>query len=78
MSRKRCLHDDINEGFVWLKDDTLPPRSIVKLTNPVTGDSVRCEALQIEPNFIRLYNHKPRISITDPSAALVISSFSAE
>lgn len=70
-----CLHDDINEGFVWLEDKTLPPRSIVKIRNSATGKSVRCEALQIEQNFLRLYNQKPRLTIKEPGASLVISGW---
>lgn len=69
------LHTDISEGFVWLKDPTLRARSIVKISNKAKGKSVRCEALQLEPNFLRVYNEKPRISITDQDSALVINAW---
>jgi hypothetical protein len=70
-----CLHDDINEGLVWLQDESLPPRSIVRIRSVATRKSVRCEALQIDHNFLRLYNQKPRVGITEPRASLVISSW---
>lgn len=36
---------------------------------------VYCEALQIDDNFLRAYNQSPRISITNPEEALVISAW---
>jgi hypothetical protein len=67
--------DDISEGFVWLPEADLPARAIVKITNPGTGDSVVCEALQLDANFIRQYNHPPRFSIADGASAVVMSSW---
>jgi hypothetical protein len=48
-----ALHEDIAEGFVWLKYESLPARSIVKIAYSNNGRrrSVFCEALQFEKNF---------------------------
>ncbi len=69
--------DDISEGFVWLKDASLPSRCVVKITNPVARRSVFCEALQIEGNFLRLYNQSPRffIDADKPESAIVVSAW---
>ena len=70
-----ALREDTQQGWVWLQDASLPARSIVKITNPANGKSVYCEALQIENNFLSTYNQSPRVSISDPQAALVISGW---
>ncbi|WP_435627452.1 hypothetical protein [Candidatus Ferrigenium straubiae] len=70
-----ALREDTQQGWIWLQDANLPVRSIVKITNPANGKCIYCEALQIENNFLRGYNQSPRISITDPQAALVIGGW---
>ena len=70
------LKDDLGEGFVWLKDPALPPRCVVKMTNPVTKQSVFVEALQIEDNFLCLYKESPRTkNIIKPNESIVISGW---
>lgn len=67
--------EDSHQGWIWLQDSTLPPRGIVRITNPNTKLSVYCEALQIDGNFLAQYNAHPRIKIAAPATALVISAW---
>jgi hypothetical protein len=66
---------DAHQGWVWLKDATLPARGIIKIVNKTTRASVYCEALQIDDNFLKQYNRSPRIPITDPASILVIGAW---
>ena len=67
--------EDAHQDWIWLQDSNLPARGIVQITNPATRHSVYCEALQIDSNFLVQYNEPPRIKITDPITALVISAW---
>lgn len=67
-----ALCDDAHQGWVWLKNPSLPRRSIVKITNPTSKKVIYCEALQIEENFLKNYNQGPRCHITEPESSLVI------
>lgn len=69
------LHDDAQQGWVWLQDSSLSARSIVKITNPDNGKAVYCEALQIDNNFLSTYNQSPRISIDNPQSSIVIGGW---
>ncbi|TCV82718.1 hypothetical protein [Sulfurirhabdus autotrophica] len=69
------LREDSQQGWVWLMDSSLSPRSIVKIINPANGKIVYCEALQIDKNFLSAYNLSPRISINRPQSAIVIGSW---
>lgn len=64
-----------HQGWVWLQMTSLPPRGVVKITNLTTKRSVYCEALQIDANFLRIYNQSPRRNITNPETTLVISEW---
>lgn len=70
-----ALHEDTHQGWVWLQDSSLPPRSIVKITNSINKKVVYCEALQIDSNFLTNYNQSPRVPITEPQSSLVIGSW---
>ena len=70
-----ALRDDTHQGWAWLQNASLPPRSVVKITNTSNGKSVYCEALQIDPNFLTQYNQSPRFAIKDPSNSLVLSAW---
>jgi len=51
-----ALPQDADAGSVWLTlSSDVPQRSIVKITGP-TGETVFCEALGIDKNFINGYN----------------------
>lgn len=67
--------EDAHQGWVWLQDSTLSPRSVICITNPMNSLTVYCEALQIDQSFLRGYNNPPRISITEPQEALVIGAW---
>ena len=68
-----ALHDDKDQGWVWLHDTQLRVRCVVKITVPESGKSIYCEALQIDDNFLKTYNQSPRFCITDPASSLVIN-----
>jgi hypothetical protein len=74
-----ALHEDIAEGFVWLKQADLPARSVVKIARSGSGrtPSVFCEALQFEKNFLTRYNNHTericKINGEDEASALVIN-----
>jgi hypothetical protein len=67
--------DDLQQGWVWLKKENLPARSVVKITNAGNGKSVYCESLQIDSNFLSNYNQSPRFSITDPQNSIVLNGW---
>jgi hypothetical protein len=70
------LHEDIAEGFVWLKQKDVPPRGIVKITNRENRRSVYCEALQFEQNFLTIYRKNPhRLRIDNPETSIVMSQW---
>jgi hypothetical protein len=70
-----ALRDDISQGWVWLDRNDLPLRSIVRVNNQANGKVVYCEALQIDKNFLRVYNQAPRLSITDTKNTLVVGAW---
>lgn len=71
-----ALHEDSNSGWVWLATPHLSERSVVLITNLSNHEKVYCEALQIDDNFLRLYNEGTnRIKIVDQSSALVINKW---
>jgi hypothetical protein len=67
--------EDAHQGWVWLQDPALPPRSVVRITNPANSLTVYCEALQIDQSFLREYNQRPRLSICEPQESLVIGAW---
>lgn len=70
-----ALENDVGQGYVWLKKAGLPPRCIVKITNPIAKRSVFCEALQFETNFLKKYNQSPRFSISSLDSSIVMSGW---
>jgi hypothetical protein len=67
--------EDAHQGWVWLKQPSLPSRCVVQITNPQNGKCVYCEALQIDDNFLKQYNQSPRFTINDPTQSLVIGAW---
>jgi len=67
-----AMKEDAHQGWVWLQDSSLPARSVIKITNPLNRKTIHCETLQIEDNFLFLYNQFPRISISKPDSTIVI------
>ena len=72
-----ALREDINSGWVWISTPHLPQRSIVRIVNRQDNKEIYCEALQIDENFLRLYNEdtSTRIPIADVSSALVMNEW---
>ena len=70
-----ALREDMQQGWVWLLDPSLPARSIIKITHPVNRKSIYCETLQMETNFLAAYNQSPRITINNPQSAIVINDW---
>jgi hypothetical protein len=70
-----ALHEDIAEGFVWLKIDGIPARCVVEIVNPTNNKSIFCEALQLEDNFLRRYKRDTgaKIGEEDLDSLLVVS-----
>lgn len=69
--------EDVHQGWVWLQSHTLPPRSVVKITNTTNGKSVYVEALQIDDNFEKEYSREGsgRLKIEDAASSLVLSDW---
>lgn len=68
-----ALHDDAADGFVWLKKDGLPPHSVVRITNRDNRRRIFCEALQIDDNFLAIYNQSPRIKLLYADSSIVMN-----
>lgn len=58
---RAALHEEANAGWVWLEH--FPSRSLVKIKNGKTDQSVVCEVRRIDKNFLEKYNKAPRINI---------------
>lgn len=70
-----AAYEEAQQGWVWLCDKDLPPRSVVKIRCNKTHKSVYCEALQMESNFLSFYNQNRRIHITDTEHSIVINGW---
>jgi hypothetical protein len=66
---------DAHQGWIWLQNPNFLDRCVVKITNPANRRSVYCEVCQIEDNFLRKYNQRPRIIITNPASTIVIGGW---
>ncbi|MHA2030598.1 MAG: hypothetical protein ACXAC2_14720 [Candidatus Kariarchaeaceae archaeon] len=69
------LRSEMNEGWVWLNNMDLEPRSIVKITNRTNGKKIYCECLEIDKNFLKEYNQPYRITINDTDKVIVINEW---
>ena len=69
-----ALEADIGNGHVWLEQNDLPARCVVKITNKANGRKVYCEALQFDKNFLKRYSAPggKRLNIDDPGLAIVM------
>ncbi|MFZ1745369.1 MAG: hypothetical protein WBO24_12500 [Nitrospirales bacterium] len=70
-----AMHEEMNEGWVWLTGSGFVPRSIIKITNKANKKSVFCECLEIEENFTKKYNHSPRVPIDPNEPTAVINAW---
>lgn len=69
------MHKDMNQGSVWLTESGFVPRSIVKITSKANNKSVYCERLEIDENFTKEYNQRPRVSIYPGEETAVINAW---
>ena len=67
--------EEINVGWVWIGSPKLPSRGIVKITNEQANATVFCEALQIDENFLAVYNTPGRIPIHQPDRTIVMNAW---
>lgn len=69
------LYDDLNQGWVWMTNSGLESRSIVKITNKKNNEKVFCECLNIDRNYMTLYNNPPRKIIEKGIATITINEW---
>ena len=71
------MRQDMNEGWVWVTGLDIEPRSIIKIKNKDKNrkQSVYCEYLEIDANYIREYNQPPRVNIKADEKTLVINGW---
>lgn len=70
------LQQEIDSGWVWLLAKEFPSRCIVNIRSKRTRKQIFCEALQIDDNFLNIYNTSTaRHKIEDPETALVINAW---
>lgn len=72
-----ALTEDINSGWVWLKNPECQQRAIVLIKNPISNKGVFCEVLRIDDNFTKHYNLRGegRKYILDDDNVLVINEW---
>lgn len=73
-----ALQDELNQGWVWITNSGLDSRSIVKITNLKNKKYVYCECLEIEDNYIFIYNNPPRETINKRESVITISAWYRE
>lgn len=69
------LRDELNQGWVWVTNSGLESRSVVKITNKKTNKTIYCECLEIDENYIFVYNNPPRENIDKNKATITISAW---
>jgi hypothetical protein len=70
------LAEDINNGWVWVPEDIVSERTVVRIKNKDTKKVVYCEALQIGSNYLKRYNTNDRThKITEKGRSVVISEW---
>lgn len=70
------LAEDINNGWVWVPENVVGERSVVRLKNKSSSKIVYCEALQLGQNYMERYNTNHRTHpISDPTASIVMNEW---
>lgn len=72
---RASLHDEANEGWVWVED--FPSRSLIKISSRAHGRDVVCQTRKLDENFKRLYNAEGagRIEINLGQNTIVMSEW---
>jgi len=68
-----ALHDELNQGWVWITNPGFESRSVVKITN--SDKASYCECLEIDDNYISIYNKPPRVNIDRNQPTLTINDW---
>ena len=69
------LREDMNEGWVWIANSKFEPRSVVKIKNHTNGKYIYCECLEIDSNYISIYNNPKRLRINEKENIITINSW---
>lgn len=69
------LRDELNQGWVWVTNCGLDSRSVVKITNKKSQKTIYCECLEIDDNYIFVYNNPPRENIDMNKTTITISAW---
>lgn len=72
---RASLREDINQGWVWMTSGGFEPRSVVKITNIKTKKTIYCECLQIDKNYLTLYNQSSRKFIEPKNMSITMNSW---
>jgi hypothetical protein len=54
------LHEESNNGWIWLSRPQLGSRSLIRVKNLDNGMKVFCQLREIDDDFVALYNERPR------------------
>ena len=70
------MTEDINQGWIWIRDSSISGRRLVRIDNPHCDKTVFCEAISFkdDPNFLRLYNDEYRFQIPDDDSPTIVMS----
>ena len=71
--------EDVNEGWIWIREPELPTRTLVKVYHPQSRRAVICQARRIDENFLKdreeNYPRAPAITKDDWATAMLISEW---
>lgn len=69
------LRNKLNQGWVWVTNCGLDSRSVVKIKNTKTKKTIYCECLEIDDNYIFVYNDPLRENIDKSKATITMSAW---
>lgn len=58
-----ALYEELNQGWIWITNLDYKPRSIVRIKSTKSKKKIYCECLQIDDNYINIYNKPSRKEI---------------
>jgi hypothetical protein len=70
-----AIHDELNQGWVWVSNSGLESRSVVKITNKKNNKAIYCECLAIDENYRSIYNKPPREEIDVSKNTITINEW---
>jgi len=70
---RAALAEESNDGWIWMAK---PARTVVRIDNLATGGSIYCQVRDLrDPNFLKRYNQRPRISIAQPNETIIMGEW---